>query len=511
MSIQIKENKANVVLISAERFPSFGPISIASMLSNNSISVSVLQCIVGFFNDQIEKLVDLYISDENQIIAVSTTFSRDSGQINAIKHFLDRARATFPNIKIIVGGANDDLYWVTQYQNITVLAGQNRETEILNWFIENTSDDPKNTSFVPFSFVNSKIQWRQFFSNNPPKGFTGFLEISRSCIFNCSFCAYQNRGMKLSYKNVDIIKQEFNEFFEIFNTPILYMTCNTFNDDEEKIAQINEIFEALCFTPEIFAYTRLDLFSKQSKLTKDFYTKYVRFPFFGIESLNSNTLKNIKKGNNVEMLKNAMNDFRQIVPDAFITASIIIGLPFDKFDDYSHAVKFLSTCVDFINISALRLNQYKGQDKYSFSQIELTPEEFGYSILPLGQRTNSISSDEITEFNMNENSFSRFPGWVRSDGYDFENAILDSIKLEQQTKLPISFGPHIFLRARGVSRERLARATGMITQHRMFVDYSYANKHPAIGILEQETFNFYQELFQYYIKPEQIKIHEKII
>ena len=508
---RIENNKPNVIIISAEQFPSFGPISIASMLINNNIPTAIIQCLIGFSEHQISQLVNSYICDESQVIGVSTTFSRTEQAISALRLFLILARNKFPKIKIIIGGANDDLYWADEFENAVVLNGQNKEQQILDWFINNVHDDPRTVPFSKFSFTNSRIRWSSLFSKNPPRGFTGFLELTRSCIFNCSFCAFQNRGQKLSYKNIELIKKEIEDFRSIFPTQIFYLTCNTFNDDEEKIELLKHVFDALDFKPEVFAYTRLDLFSRQSSSVKKFYTDYVKFPFFGIESMNGQTLKNIKKGNDINLLKRALIEFRQIVKDAFITSSVIIGLPYDKFDDYRNAIDFLGQYSDFINVSVLRLNQYvDGQDKYSFSNIELFPKQFGYEVLPKGKRTFSFDNSVAS---MQQDAFKGFPGWIRNDGYDFEHAIQDAIKIENMLELPVPFANHIFLRARGIARDEIINAQGCLTQNKMFVSYDNPGNalHPGFKIQGKETFNFYQSLFSYYISEEQVRHHEKQI
>lgn len=507
----IKHNLSNVVIISAERFPSFGPISIASLLLNNNIPTSVLQCILGFSHSQIVSLVNQYIVDDQQIIGVSTTFSRDANAIDKIKLFLTIARFKFPNIKIIVGGANDDLNWTKEFDNIVIMSGQNKEQQIIDWFISNVFPNPDKIPLKLFSFTTSKIRWPRIFSSNPPKGFSGFLEMSRSCIFNCSFCGYQNRGKLLPYKDASIVKQELEEFYKIFKTSVMYITCNTFNDDVNKIRLLQSVFDELSFKPEIFAYTRLDLFSKQDDDIKLFFQKYVKFPFFGIESMNSATLKNIKKGNNITLLKNALIEFRKLVKDAFITSSLVIGLPNDTLKDYLEAIDFLKEYSDFLNISALRLKRFEaGNDPYSFSSMELRPVDFGYSILPIGKRTYSLTTDKLRELNIREKEFFNFPGWVRNDGYDFEQAIADTINIENSLEMPLSFGPHIFLRSRGLRYDDLISYRGKLSQHKIFIDYDVDGdqEHPCTREINYHTELFHKELFEYYMKNEQVRINE---
>lgn len=433
-----------VLLISAEgSVLSNGPLYVASLLISHNYTVKTLQCLNLMEDHQIESLVNEFVKDERQVIGISVTFMRTKQSIDAITKFIKLSQAIAPGIRFVVGGTNHQ-YNPSMFPSgkTSFVLGQNRENEIVDTFNRLTGKIVKK----PFNFVNHSIDYDALF-DTPVPGVIMFLEISKGCIFNCTFCNYSLRKTKSQYKSKEQILNEIEKFHSKFGTSEIFITCSTFNDDEDKIAVLNEVAESLSFVPRFFAYTRFDLFMTQSERTINFYKKYVKYVMFGVESFSSETLRMIHKMPNVDKMKNFLRDFRKGAgADIHISVSLICGLPNETYESVKSGVDWLiqEDIADRILVNPLRINPI-GSSRLGlneFSEFDQHPEKYGFSVFE--HSTANYGNDG--KFND-----SQIYSWVRDDGYTSEQSILDTIKLNSQIENPVGFIAVMQAKAKGKS------------------------------------------------------------
>jgi pyruvate-formate lyase-activating enzyme len=403
-------------------------------------------------DEEVIALADKFVTSERQIIGVSTTFLNALNAKRVIQLFLVHVLEKFPKIRIVVGGANHLVDRSLFPGNTVFLLGQNRENEIIDLFNSLTGKIKK----LPFNFLTHSVNYRQLFPT-PVRGVIMHFEMSKGCIFNCSFCNYQLRKTKSQFKSAKEIIQELEAFYQHFGTPNIFLLCNTFNDDEAKILELAKACEQLSFTPRFFAYTRLDLFAVQSEKIRDFFNKYVKFIWLGIESFSKESLRVIKKSTNVEGIKRALLRLREENIDAHITASFIVGLPGDSFETLLEATKWCSdnkVCNNIV-VNPLRINPVDGNEYLGlneFSEFDVNYQKFGFSIYKRGEEPNG---DEF--------GTKSFYYWEREDGYNINLAIRDADTILKMFPTTAPYQTLMLGEAQNIDFKNLAVIKGLST------------------------------------------------
>ena len=390
----------------------FGVYYLASYLKSNNLNVDVFDFLHLIELTDIIDALHLLDLKKIQICGVSLTFVRSEELKKKLLLILNFLREKNPDIHFLFGGAinisNEDE--LLKFSNSKVILGQDKESQIL-LHINSVLGKIK---FLPFDFKTHITRLDDFLPSTYSAFF--YLELSKGCLFNCAFCNFSRRKTKSLLKDKNAIISELEHFHRTFSSDKIYILCNTFNDDIKKIKYLESIFDQLTFSPKVFAHTRLDLYIAQEPHIKSFYKKYVKYPFFGIESFDDRVLSAIGKITKNIDYKKYLFDFRTEFRDAIITASFILGLPNDNFDELKNDINWLidNNAVDIINLNPLGLSKYDFFDDHrnEFSEIEINPESFGFKIENNGE-------------------------WERSDGYTSSQARADvhSIKKEIRNKI----------------------------------------------------------------------------
>lgn len=441
-------------MISCGSAYTLGPLLISSLLIEHNYDVKLIQYFNVMTFEQRKTLIDTFITSEKQIIGISTTFFLFEPVARRIlKNMVNYILSKFPNIRFVFGGTlnKNNLEYLSTIvdftkPNIFKIFGKDRENEILDLFNRLTGRIIK----IPYIFENHSPTISNIFKEPfTMPGFLYHLELSRSCRFKCSFCSYNKRGRVEPYKNKHLIIRELEDFYKTFKTPFIMIIDSTFNDDEDKLKVFIEAIKELSFVPQFWCQTRLDLYATQPDWVKDFYQKYVKLIFFGIESLNPKTLLSIKKSSNVTKIKQTLLDFKNKAgTEVKICTAFIIGLPHETFETAHESVKWVKDNItDHVIMQPLRLQEVKESElgQYTeyyveYSDMDKNPQEYGYTILPKVSadkfmRTNNISNEEFLDVGINPESIDSHPAWVRNDGYSYENAIYDLAKIKKELEL----------------------------------------------------------------------------
>ena len=434
----------DVIIISAEgSIVSAGPLYVASLLIDHGYTAATLQCLDYMDDDKIQNLIDLYFTHEKQILGVSLTFARSNHSLATLSKFIIKVRDKFPNIKIVAGGANSIDYVKSRLpEGIIYVLGQNRENDIIDTFNKLSGRIIKK----PFDFKNFSVNYKALFPKVAPKGVIMYLDLSRGCYFNCVFCNYNLRGSKSNFKNRDQISKEINEFYEVFGTSDIFLLCNTFNESIDKIRELKEASKTLPFIPSYFAFTRVDLLMSQPEEVKEFYKDFVRYVFLGIESLNPQTLRSIRKSVNVEKIKQFLIDFRKDSLETHVMLSFIVGLPNDSYDNHAEVAKWINEngVYDSAIFHPLRINDVDTTIGLNeFSDIEKNPGNYGYIISKEGSLLFGKNSKKTFD------GPTQIKDWVRTDGYSSIKSVEDSLKLNAMVDNGFQFPTHMVLSSFG--------------------------------------------------------------
>jgi hypothetical protein len=191
------------------------------------------------------------------------------------------------------------------------------------------------------------------------------LEVSRGCIFTCSFCTHPFLGKK-SYEYIrtpESLASELARNYELFGTTRYIITDDTFNDSIEKLERvIRAVDQSKIPNFEFVSYIRAELLATKPEMIPLLKQLNIRGGFIGLESMNKEARTSVGKGMDVNRVLDALNNLKSN-SKAMLYASMIVGLPGDTIEDaYSWLEKFKTE---------------KLFNEWGFQSLGLTFDEFG--------------------------------------------------------------------------------------------------------------------------------------
>lgn len=433
-----------------------GAYRIATELRKHGYSVQVVDAFLHLTeenSDQLNAIIDKFVGSNTLWVGFSTTFFSSrrrmlaairSGQMSSAE--ADDAKLSFssnkvplttpevlnmrraiksrsPNCKLVFGGAKAPLQeagiidvYIEGYADTTVIEFT-RWCQGKNPFFRYTSHpgipnvtvpymsvehDPKAASF---DFVNSQIRWDA--SDCIQRGEALPIEVSRGCIFSCSFCSYPLNGKKkLDFiKDPAILIDELTRNYELFGTTEYIYSDDTHNDNVEKLEILyNQVYSKLPFKLGFYTYLRLDLLAAHSHTIDLLKESGLRGAFFGIESLNYQSAKTIGKGLRPEKALDTLYAVRERWGvDVKTSAGFIVGLPHETEQTASSwldKVTDLKFPLDCAHIYPLFISN-KIESKIWRSELETNADKYGYKFDENGSWYNDDlsfdRSDEIVK------------------------------------------------------------------------------------------------------------------
>jgi len=353
-------SNANVVLISDNILPSdklygwaraAGPYRIATEIRKNGYTCQVIDCFTSLTEDEKSKLLNECVGDDTLMVGISSTFiAKDDDamspypyDIEQMKQYFDTIKLKNPSTKIVYGGAKADSRNAPGVDAIIVGLSDKAIIEYLKFlqgknpfFTYESSDDfmivDADNHNQGFNFVESKIQYEP--EDNVKQQEVLPIEISRGCIFKCSFCSFALNGKKKNdhIKKPETIREEFIHNFEKYGATKYILLDDTFNDSIDKLEMLADVSQSLPFKLQVSAYMRLDLIRahpRQYQLLKDI---GLYACFFGIETLNYKSAQTIGKGLHPDKVVEELHKFRDTMPEVGTSAGFICGLPYETKD-----------------------------------------------------------------------------------------------------------------------------------------------------------------------------------
>lgn len=427
--MKFNNTKPNIILISDFTdtiflSKSFGSFKVACNLRQSGYEVAVLSHAHIFSYDEICNILKNLISDKTLFVGFNNMFYKSINQdkiqndkdfeggitygereIGAMlphgKNLNIELKAYIkslnPDCKLVLGGPtahdgplNKDFdYIVMGYADTSIvnLADHLSKQTKLNkshksLFGMTIINDAKADGY---DFVNSVMEYKDYDCILP--GETLCLELSRGCIFKCSFCGYPLNGKKkLDYiKHEELIYSELMENYNRFGITRYYFLDDTFNDSKEKVEMIYNVSKRLPFKLEYWAYVRLDLLTAHPETIDMIFESGLRAPHFGIESFNKKSSSSIGKGMGKERLITTLNKIKnQWGDEVMLNASFIIGLPDDTeetLDDQYNDLFSGRTGLDTWGARELEIENKNTRPDIAVSDFAIAPEKFGYEII----------------------------------------------------------------------------------------------------------------------------------
>jgi radical SAM superfamily enzyme YgiQ (UPF0313 family) len=321
----------------------------------------------------------------------SLSYNFSQGDIN---QYIDYIKQVNSKCKVVVGGAKSNEYvFEPKIDNVFIGYSENMIIDYLN----SISNRGQKRIFNKIINYDVKGQSGEFVFNQSTTNYVDTdcirnneiltFEFSRGCIFNCAFCSYphRNQDTREYVKYKEVIYNELLDNYEKYGAYRYVITDDTFNDYTEKLILINEVIQTLPFKPEFWAYVRLDLISRhpeQAQLLKDIGVKEA---YYGLETWNDKTAKDIKKGGSLKKKIEGMRIAKECWgDDVFIVSSIIIGLPNDTVESVNNSVEwYINEGHKYIDLFAyISLTLYHPDETWDYkfhSDIEDDLEKYRYT------------------------------------------------------------------------------------------------------------------------------------
>ena len=348
---------AQVVLFADGYRRSLGPYRIASEIRKAGFSCQVVSFIRYFEAEEVERLCEKFITDETIIVGLSTTFWYD--EILSYTHLQDTIRKVKPNVKVILGGPNARrVASLTRHKIDAIFSGQG-ESNILAYLrhvdggykmrsptetfrdnipvyeAEKVADDWKiqdsQTIYTPGDVI--------------AQGETLVLEVSRGCIFNCSFCAYPLNGKKKldHIKYAEVLREEIIRNYNDLGVHHYILSDDTFNDSLEKLYILKEVFTSLPFKLTFSSYARLDLLNAHREEIELLEEMGMIGVNFGIETFHDKAAKLIGKGMVGKIAKQFLHDLKHTHWKSRIKVAtgLIQGFPYETYESHDETLAWI--------------------------------------------------------------------------------------------------------------------------------------------------------------------------
>jgi len=395
-----------------------GAYRIASALRQQGYEVDVIDFACVWSPIEVIKYIDN--GPKPTWIGFSTTFSaskegnvrqstEDSKVNDFLTRWLDTDRFFFNEMKrrapVVIGGArstrlkffyNAD-YFLAGYGDIAVIELTKYikgETTFLNYQEEEIIPlSPEFSGTYKVKTINCQQAYPVNTVDNIATEFlpTDFIqqgevlpiEISRGCIFKCSFCAFPLNGKaKNDYiRPEDQLIADITEYQTKYNSYNYLLMDDTFNDTVEKMEMMVRVQKAVPKPFNFWAYGRLDLLASRKDMIDLIGPSGWKYFSFGVETFNKTAGAKVGKGGNMDKQKEALATIKKRYPAAWFLLEMIVGLPGDTDLTVLESLNWLIAnpqLWDELNFKGLGINNPK---YYTWtSDISKQPEKFGITL-----------------------------------------------------------------------------------------------------------------------------------
>ena len=326
-----------------------------------------------------------FFDDEKECI-IGYSGSIDASGTDFYKSLTQDLRKELPQLKVMLGGFREpqgdstwvDILLIGRCTNILLEYLQGKDISKYQIF-DNPPGYRNPHGVIVDEPVAPIIQENDFWTDKELMT----IETALGCKFNCSFCGYDYRNNKNPrLHNLETVIESMQSAYDIAGITNFFLADDTINEIDDKLELLGEAKRALTFEPDLMSFVRLDILGAKPHQIDLMQECNLNGHFFGIESLNSDVTKIIKKGGrperNYDILRRLKNEF----PEAFTFGNFIVGLKGDNEEDiWKHARAIVDEqLLTSAGANTLRLYSDLKNDEIK-SELDKDPEKFGYKIL----------------------------------------------------------------------------------------------------------------------------------
>ncbi len=323
------------------------------------------------------------------LIAYSVTLNNGDAYLQKLQNFTTLIKEHIPGTITILGGIRN-FENTDRYKKIGDILYIGRSIPLLARDIHNREFDDlvgKKFNSIEMRYPDNENRMdnpviHKFYKNDTwmPHDVPIF-ETGIGCKFNCTFCNYDFRNVKNpKISAVDNLVEFFNEA-NSFGITNFYSADDTINETDDKIDTIYQAVKELDFTPNIASFARQDvLYNKPERIEKMSEAGLTSL-FFGIETVNYEANKMIRKGSTPERIIETLTQIKKHNPNFFLFSGMIIGLTHDSESSIRHYNDLLLSekLLDGVSYMPLRIMEDETMWDWQ-SEIDKNPAKFGYTI-----------------------------------------------------------------------------------------------------------------------------------
>lgn len=358
---------------------------------------------VVMLQHELLELLDSVITEKTLMLGISTVWLNGYGKpIDWIRDsFFETVKNKFPNLSIVAGGPSGN--WVkgayTIYQNsdwimsgfsdiafpkfLDLLSGKTDHGLIYHKTLDGKKtvfSDSSHAVLNPDDIETVLEEGDGFLPHQPVP-----LEVSRGCIFRCSFCNHPFQGAKDydSYiRTPDSLARELQRNYELFGTTKYILMDDTFNDSIEKLDRLKRGIEKSKIPSfQFMSYIKPELLVTKPEMIPMLKDLGIKSGFVGIESLQKSARKAVKKGMDINRVLDAIAELNSTAGSS-MHGSFIVGLPYDTKEDMFNTYEFLKSTKNqyFKSWVFHNMSFFYDRNMQGFSEMDNNPEKFGYTL-----------------------------------------------------------------------------------------------------------------------------------
>lgn len=204
------------------------------------------------------------------------------------------------------------------------------------------------------------------------------FEISMGCKFDCTFCSYDLRGIKNpTHQQVDALVNYFNAAKEAGVTHF-FAGDDTINEEDSKMEVLRTAVKELDFTPHIAGFARVDMLHNKQYRIETLSESGVHSLFFGIESMNYNANRYIRKGASAQKIVQTLQQIKEVNPNIYTFGGFIVGLEGDSEQVIRQNNELALQNLDSLYYNPLYIQRYRPEWDW-MSHIDKDPQKYGYT------------------------------------------------------------------------------------------------------------------------------------
>ena len=321
------------------------------------------EMILGALGDELELVLN---PSEADLLLVNTCAFIESARKEAIDTILEVADYKNKNSKLIVCGCLSQRYkdelikllpevdrfiTIDEYPNISKII-----TDVMN------SRFILNGDYLPINRINTEPNYMRY------------IKISDGCLNRCAFCAIPLIRGKLKSREIDDIVLEVKKAISdgAYEINLISQDTTKYGYDLTKRLMLVELLKELVkidgdfkirllyLYPEVVTDELIDFIKNNDKMMH-----YFDIP---IQHSEDKILKAMYRRSNKEMIVNLFHKIRNLIPDAIIRTTMIVGFPFEEEEDVDNLIEFIND-IKFDRLGAFTFSLEEGTKACEYPNI----------------------------------------------------------------------------------------------------------------------------------------------